>query len=134
MTHPNDDTLLLLVYGELPVEQATELESHLAQCAACRAELGRLERARLALDDTMPALTGRRARPDWMAIALATAAILAGVLITRPRPTAPAVARYWTPTTTWSSTAGYVTGGSAMKDIDAQLTRLEQERSYGFPN
>jgi hypothetical protein len=40
----------------------------------------------------------------------------------------------WTPTTTWSTTAGYVTGGKAMIDIDAQLTRLEQERYYGLPN
>ena len=40
----------------------------------------------------------------------------------------------WTPTTTWSATAGYVAGGKAMVEIDAQLTRLEQERYYGLPN
>ena len=133
MTHPNDDTLLLLVYGELPAEQVTECESHVAVCEACRAELDRLEAARVALDDALPAVTGRRGRFDWMAIALAVAAVLAGVLMTRPRPT-PTVGTHWAPTTTWSLTAGYVTGGSAIKDIDAQLTRLEQERSYGFPN
>ena len=133
MTHPHENALLLLAYGELPAEQATESESHIAVCEACRAELERLERARVALDDTLPALTGRRARGDWTAIALAAAAVLAAVLMTRPRPPL-TVATHWTPTTTWSLTAGYVTGGSAMKDIDAQLTRLEQERSYGFPN
>lgn len=132
MTHPNDDTLLLLAYDELPVEQAIALDSHIAVCEPCRADLERLARARAALDDTRSPVTGRRARRDWTAIALAAAAVLAGVLMTRPRPT-PIVA-HWTPTTTWSLTAGYVTGGSAMKDIDAQLTRLEQERSYGFPN
>ena len=133
MTHPNDDTLLLRAYGELPGAQATALDSHVAACDACRTVLERLARARAALDDVLPAVTGRRARPDWTAVALAVAAVLAGVLIIRPRPV-PAVTTHWTPTTTWSMTAGYVTGGSAMNDIDAQLTRLEQERSYGFPN
>src|SRR4051794_6017534 len=132
MTHPNEDALLLLAYGELQAAKATELESHIAACEACRAELAGLERARVALDDSMPAIVWRRARPDWTAIALAAAAVLAGVLIIRPRP-APNPVAHWTPTTTWSTTAGYVTGGKAMADIDAQLTRLERERYYGLP-
>ena len=133
MTHPNDNTLLLLAYGELPAENTAELGSHLAACAACRMALEQLDHARLALDDTMPVLTSRRTRPDWTAFALAVAAVLVGVLITRPRPT-PTEAPHWSPTATWSATAGYVTGGTAMADIDAQLTRLERERYYALPN
>jgi hypothetical protein len=131
MMHPNEAELLLFVYDELPRHR--ELESHLATCDACRTALLRLERARVALDDAIPAVPARRPRTDWLAIALAAAAVLAGVLIIRPRPTTTPVT-HWTPTTTWSTTAGYVTGGKAMADIDAQLTRLERERYYGLPN
>ena len=59
--------------------------------------------------------------------------VIAGLLITRFTPV-PDPVKYWTPTTTWSATAGYVAGGKAMVEIDAQLTLLEQERYYGLPN
>src|SRR6266849_1283267 len=65
--------------------------------------------------------------------ALAAAAAVAGLLFTRA-PSSDAARRGWNPTKVWSATAGYVAGGNAMVDIDAQLTRLEQERSYGVPN
>ncbi len=69
----------------------------------------------------------------WATLALAVAAGLAGVLIIKSGPSRDPGVR-WTSTTTWSATAGYVTGGKAMADIDAQLTRLERERYYGLPN
>ena len=132
MNHPTDDELLLLAYGELGVRSA-ETESHIAVCPACQERLERLERARVALDVALPARPPRR-RLTWAAVgfALAAAAVLAGVLITRIGPRD--ADRRWTPTTTWSATAGYVAGGKAMVDIDAQLTRLEQERYYGLPD
>ena len=137
MNHPNENALLLLAYGESPAEQVIALESHVAACETCRATFAQYERARVALDDAMPAVPRRRGmgRPDWTAILLGAAAVLAAVLITRPRP-APDAAAHWAPTTTWSMTAGYVTGGTAMRDIDAQLTQLERDgrRYYGQPD
>lgn len=129
MNHPSDDELLLLAYGEPLVQHMTTVESHLAQCPVCQTTLAGFERARVALDVALPAR--RRRAPVLAAIALAAAAVVAGVLITRSDP---ADARPgWTPTRTWSATAGYVAGGNAMIDIDAQLTRLEQEWPYGRP-
>ena len=128
MTHPTNDELLLLAYGELLEPQVTELECHVAACQACRATLAEIERGRVALDVALP--PRRRSPRIWLA--LAAAAALAGVVMARPGPTHDAAAR-WTPTTTWSATAGYVTD-RAMLDIDAQLTRLERERYYGLPN
>jgi len=127
MSHPTNDELLLLAYGELAREAAAGIESHVANCVECRRELATLERARVALTVATPT---KRA-PLWIALTLAAAAVLAGVVITksgvRDQPD------HWTPTTTWSATAGYVAGGSAMIDIDAQLTRLEQELPHARP-
>jgi len=133
MNHPTDDELLLLVYDELPEPRGVELESHGAGCLVCQATLAELEHGRVALDVAMP--VHRRPRPVmlWAAAALAAAAVIAGVIVTRSGPSRDAPA-HWTPTTTWSATAGYVTGGKTMVDIDVQLTRLEQERYYGLPN
>ena len=127
MNHPSDDELLLLAYGELPDEHVATVESHVAQCTVCHATLAGFERAHVALDVALP--TRRRGVPVLAAVALAAAAVVAGVLLTRPDPARPG----WTPTRTWSATAGYVAGGKAMVDIDAQLTRLEQEWPYGRP-
>jgi anti-sigma factor RsiW len=130
MNHPNENTLLLLAYGELSVGQAAELESHVAGCEPCGVVFARLERARVALDDAMPRITRRRL--DWTAIALAAAAVAAVVFMMGPRPTSDRTS-HWAPTTTWSPTAGYMTGGRAMIDIDAQLTQLERGFAYGRP-
>jgi hypothetical protein len=134
MNHPTEDQLLLLTYRELADQQVAEMESHVAACAVCADQLAWLERARAALDTALPV---RRRPPPviaWAALGgLAAAAAVAGVLLTRTPPT-DAAARGWNPTTVWSATAGYVAGGNAMVDIDARLTRLEQERSYGSPN
>src|SRR5438445_263412 len=86
-----------------------------------------LVRGRVALDVALPP----RRRSTRMWIALAAAAVLAGLVMARRGPARDPTTR-WTPTTTWSATAGYVTD-RAMVDIDAQLTRLEQERYYGRP-
>jgi hypothetical protein len=129
MNHATDDQLLLLAYGELPQGGIAPVESHLAGCAACRAQLGRLESGRVALDGALP---GRRSRLRWIAAGLAAAAILAAVLLTNP-PQSPGTHAGWKPTSNWSATAGYVTGGRALVEIDEQLTRLEQERSYARP-
>lgn len=129
MTHPHDDELLLLAYGEL--EDAAELERHLAGCAPCRERLLALERGRIAADWATPS-----PRPSlrWAAVAvLAAAAALAGVLLTG-RQSMPDRQSDWGRPLEWSATAGYVAGGKAVITIDAQLTRLEKERSYGLPN
>jgi len=131
MTHPTEDELLLLAYGELPEPQAARVESHLAACSVCGAQLAQLGRGRAALDLAMQ--PRRRHRTIvWTTLGFAAAAVIAGVLITRSAAVRDPV-KHWTPTTTWSTTAGYVTG-KAMLDIDDQLTRLEQERYYGLPN
>ena len=132
MNHPTEDQLLLLAYGELAERLVCEIESHVAACAACADQLAQLERARVALDVALP----ERRRPVvvWAALgALAAAAAVAGLLFTRA-PSSDAARRGWNPTKVWSATAGYVAGGNALVDIDAQLTRLEQERSYGLPD
>ena len=132
MNHPTEDELLLLVYGELPGPRAAEVDSHATACRACQETLAQLERGRVALDVALPA---RRRRPAivWTTFALAAAAGLAAVVISKAGPSRDPTER-WSPTTTWSTTAGYVTGGKAMADIDAQLTQLERERYYGLPN
>jgi len=131
MSHPTDDQLLLLAYGELPAPHASEIETHIAACTVCAQQLAQLERGRVALDVALPARR-RRAVTVWGTMALA-AAVLAAVTMLKSGPSRDQTER-WTPTTTWSTTAGYVTGGKAMADIDAQLTRLERERYYGLPN
>jgi hypothetical protein len=128
MNHPTNDELLLLAYGELARERAAPLEAHVTTCTDCRSELAALESARGALDITM---TPRR-RVPWIPVGLAAAAVVGGILLARSGPT-DQPRRGWSPTTEWSATAGYVAGGRAMMDIDAQLTRLEKERPYGFP-
>jgi hypothetical protein len=131
MNHPTEDQLLQHAYAELPGPRAAEIESHITACRACGATLAELERGLVALDVALP--PPRRSTSRWIAIALAAAAVLAGVVITKQGPARDPM-EHWTPTTTWSATAGYVAGGKAMVEIDAQLTRLEQERYYGPPN
>jgi hypothetical protein len=134
MNHPTEDELLLLAYDELSEPRATEIESHVTGCHRCEATLTELECGRVALDVALPE---RRPRVvAWAALAAlgALAAAVAGVLLIRTVPSHDAVARGWNPTKVWSATAGYVAGGNAVVDIDAQLTRLEQERSYALPN
>ena len=130
MNHPTEDELLLLVYGELPPSQGAEIESHTAACLACREALARLEHGRVALAFATPARG--RSVIIWATLALAAAAVLAGVIVTQSGSSRNPFER-WAPTTTWSATAGYVAGGKAMVEIDAQLTRLEQGWSYGRP-
>ena len=130
MNHPTNDELLLLAYGELPPARGAAIEAHVAACDACRDTFASLERARGALDVAIP--ERRSPRLVWAALTLA-AAVLAAIVISKSAPTRDAVER-WKPTTTWSATAGYVTGGKEMMDIDAQLTRLEQGRYYGLSN
>jgi hypothetical protein len=133
MNHPTEDQLLLLAYGETAGDTAAQLDAHVASCSQCHERLARLERARVALDVALP--EPQRPVLAWAALgALAAAALVAGVLFTRTAPSGNGAARGWHPTTVWSATAGYVAGGNAMVDIDAQLTRLEQERSYALPN
>jgi hypothetical protein len=133
MNHPTEDQLLLLAYDELAEPLGSEIASHIAACQGCADRLAQLERARVALDVALP--KPRRPVARWAALGgLAAAAVVAGVLLTSTSTPGPAAARGWNPTTMWSATAGYVTGGKAMADIDAQLTRLERERYYGLPN
>jgi anti-sigma factor ChrR (cupin superfamily) len=129
MKHPTEDQLLLHAYGELAEPHA--IEAHVAACGECAQQLAQLERGRVALDIAVPAR--RSTAIVWSTVALAAAAALAAVVITKFGPSHQPAA-HWTPTTTWSTTAGYVTGGKPMMDIDVQLTRLEQGRYYGLPN
>ena len=133
--HPSADELLLFGYGELPEPRSAEVEVHVASCAPCHAQLLELEGGRVLADAALePAVRRhRRSVALWAGLTLAAAAVLAGVLISNPG-SFHGADDGWKPTTTWSATAGYVTGGKAMVDIDAQLTRLEKERSYGLPN
>jgi len=134
MTHLHNDELLLLAYGELRDTDLERVQAHLAGCEACRTELARLETSRVALDLAMPPTAAAPRRPvRWIAAGLAAAAVLAAVVLANRSPDRPEPPS-WRPTSSWSATAGYVTGGSAMAEIDAQLTRLEQERYYGLPN
>ena len=131
MNHPNEDRLLLHGYGELPEPEGAAVDVHVTACSTCRARLERFERSRVALD--LAARPARRHVVRWMATAVAAAAVIAAVLLTTSQPP-PTSARVWQPASTWSVTAGYVAGGRALVEIDAQLTRLEQERSYGLPD
>ncbi len=127
MNHPHEDRLLLLAYGDLPEAEAVEVEAHVAGCTTCGAAFERLERARVALDWAAP----ERRRPvRWLAAGLAAAAVLAAVLFTRAGSHG---LEPWQPAHVWSSTAGYIAGGQPLVEIDAQLTRLEQERTYVRP-
>ena len=132
MNHPSDDRLLLHAYGELPEPLAAETDAHLAACSTCRAQFERLEHARVALDVAMPRTRQYVAR-RWVAAGLAAAAVIAAVLLTHSQP--PRIPdQRWRPASVWSANAGYVAGGKTMVEIDAQLTRLEQERYYGLPD
>lgn len=135
MNHPHEDDLLLLAYGELDGPPAAEVERHLASCAACREQFIRLERGRVALEwATWPTARARpRARWGKAALAvLAAAAAVAAVVIARG-PSRDDRPRGWPERREWSATAGYIAGGRPVIAIDAQLTRLEQERSYARP-
>ena len=123
MNHPHEDQLLLLAYGE---STETQVEAHVATCDICREQLERFELARAALDWPAPA---RRRPVRWIATGLAAAAVAAVVLArggARPE-------EVWQPSRAWSATAGYIAGGETVVEIDAQLTRLEQERTYVRP-
>jgi hypothetical protein len=132
MNHPTEDQLLLLAYDELAEPLGSDIASHIAACLACADRLAQLERARVALDVALP--KPRRPVARWAALGgLAAAAAVAGVLLTQTNPPGQTAPRGWNPTTMWSATAGYVAGGKAVSDIDAQLTQLEQEWPYGRP-
>ena len=134
MTHVNDDDLLLLAYGELAEAAAREAETHLASCSDCRSRLERLERAAGVAAWAAAAPRPQKRPLRWTLVAgLAAAAVLAAVLITRPKQ-GTLESRSWPLPAVWSATAGYVAGGTTIVEIDAQLTRLEQERYYGFPD
>jgi hypothetical protein len=139
MNHPHEDDLLLLAYGELDGAAVAEAERHLAACAPCRDQFLRLERGRVALEwTTWPTAQPKRRATRWggrggaALTVLAAAAAVAAVVIARgpgrdDRP------RAWPERREWSATAGYIAGGRPVIAIDAQLTRLEQERSYARP-
>jgi anti-sigma factor RsiW len=128
MSHPPENEVLLLAYGELPVSRAVEIEAHTAACQTCREKLTQLERGRVALDVAMPA---RRRASVWATVGLATAAMLAAIVTTDRQPAN--TERHSEPPTMWSATAGYIAGGPAAVEIDETLTRLEQGWSYGRP-
>ncbi len=132
MTHPHEDDLLLLAYGELAEPATVELERHLAGCAPCRDRLLALERGRVAVEWATKRPARRALR--WTALGvLAAAAAVAGVLLVG-RSSPHDQPSGWSQPLEWSATAGYVAGGRAVITIDAQLTRLEKERYYGLPN
>jgi len=130
MNHPTEEELLLLAYDELLPSQSARIESHTAACLSCRETLARLEHGRVALEFARPAR--RRNAIVWATFTLAAAAVFVVVMVAKSGSSRDSVER-WTPTTSWSATAGYVAGGKTMSEIDAQLTRLEQGWSYGRP-
>jgi hypothetical protein len=118
MNHPSEDALLLFAYGD---PEADDLTRHLGDCAACRARLQAIERARVAVELVVSRARVPRPALRWAVIGLAAAAGLALVLL-RPRPVTPplaiAVPRYAIP---------------ELAPIDSMLTRLEQERIHAIP-
>ncbi len=126
MTHPHDDTLLLVAYRELPEGEAAAVEAHLAACDSCHARFAQIERARVATDWALAPRARRAGR--WAAVALVVAAAVAGLLLA-PRGAWRAPADGWSRLTRLSP-SGYVAGGAAVITIDSLLTRLEQERDY----
>lgn len=131
MNHPHPDELLLLASGEVPDGRVNDVVTHVDACPACQATLAQLDQSLSALGGSWPRRSRRLARTVWGGLALAAAATLAVVFARAPQDTVRGTR--WTPTTTWSATAGYVSGGKEMMDIDAQLTRLEQETHYARP-
>ena len=132
MNHPQADELLAFATGELDELRTAQIASHVAECATCRGAVAHIDESLVALDVAWPRRSRTLARPAvWAGFALTAAATVAAVLIRQPPQTRPADA--WMPTTSWSATAGYVAGGKALVDIDAQLTRLEQESYYARP-
>ena len=133
MNHPHPDELLLFASGELLEPRMTEMASHVTACATCRHELAQLDYSLVALGGSWGG--PRRSRiarsAVWSGVALAAAAALAVVFIRQSNEERARTG--WTPMTTWSANAGYVAGGKAVVDIDAQLTRLEQEPYYARP-
>lgn len=133
MNHPHPDELLLFASGELVEPRMTELVAHVTACATCRHELAQLDQSLVALGGSWPSRARQIARSAvWSGVALAAAAALAVVFVRQPSEPEP-VRAGWTPMTNWSANAGYVAGGKALVDIDAQLTRLEQEPHYARP-
>jgi hypothetical protein len=132
MNHPHPDELLLFASGELGEPRMSDVVSHVQACATCRDALARLDESLIALGVAWPRRARLLARPAlWGGAALAAAAALAVIFIRPQEP--PRSGEGWTPMTKWSATAGYVAGGQAVMDIDAQLTRLEQEPYYARP-
>lgn len=127
MSHPEEDTLLLFAYGELPDRERREVETHLAACQGCHARFEQLERGRIAVDWTMARRSRRPAL--WAAVGLAAAAVLAALLLTG-RPSTHTIDRAWNPPRVWSAHAGYIAGGLELVAIDSQLTRLEREATH----
>jgi len=129
--HPSADELLLFAYGELPPPRAAEVEAHVAGCTGCHAQLAELDRARVGVDWALK--RPRRHVVRWAALtALAAAAAVAAILLTGGPPSDERHSG-WPEQRPWSATAGYIAGGQSLIAIDAQLTRLEQERSYVRP-
>jgi anti-sigma factor RsiW len=128
--HPSADELLLFAYGELPPPRAAEMETHLAGCAACHAQLADMDRVRVAAEWALE--RPRRRAVRWAAGALAAAAVLAAILLTTRRPS-DELPNAWPGQLEWSATAGYIAGGRPMIAIDSQLTRLEKELPYARP-
>jgi hypothetical protein len=123
MTHPGDDALLLLAYGDLDGVERDTVARHLADCADCRRRFDALERARTAVDWSL-ADEPRRSRRRTAAIvgAMSLAAALAAVLLV-PRPSSLAPLAVVVPR--YSS--------SGLAPIDSMLTRLEQEPTHAIP-
>ena len=134
MNHPHEDQLLLLAYGELDPTAAGEVERHLAACAECGERFTSLERGRVALEWTATEPSrARRPAVRWAALTLLAAAAAAAAIVFTGAPPPDGRPRGWPEQREWSATAGYIAGGQPLITIDAQLTRLEQERSYVLP-
>lgn len=67
--------------GRLSADRVRPFEEHFLGCAACRAEVARVEELRAALQDTAPASTQARSHRSWLAVAALLAAVVGGLLI-----------------------------------------------------
>ena len=123
MTHPTDDALLLLAYGDLDGPERDTLSRHVAECADCRRRYDALDRARAAIDWSLAGEPRRSPRRTAAIVGLmARAAALAALIVTPRRPSgaplAVLVPRYSSP---------------GLAPIDSMLTRLEQEPTHAIP-
>lgn len=80
LNHPNTAEWMEFLYGELAPKRRRELQSHLAQCASCAAQVKQWRASMTALDEwALPAV--RRARREWQPVWMLKWAVAAALVL-----------------------------------------------------